>query len=1013
MKQFYALLMAGLWLVSNPSLSLAQSTGLTSNSLPPVAQSDALRNKLDAVFQHVDKSQIPTGFLAEYGYPFIPLDLFNNTLTDSSRTNLQAYRYAFATFYSARVLNPNTLPTLDTVNARIATAAQTYSAIPIAMLRADYATLRADALTANLLRVQDEQLYDVAGRTQSPYLQKTAFLAAPARSYSETGSVALVFSQSIYVQNNSKLVSHLKVNFGDGRGFVQTSWGIPLAASYPTKGTKRIQVQLTYADGEVLTSHFDLEVLKPACSNCRYGDFVWPVTIPAVAGTHSGGVAYIRYGGNHTQLVKPLIVAEGFDASRIAPELQTNYSIRDFMSMFNNTGTFDFSGALDNIGNYDIVYIDYNNGTDDIRRNAALFRQVVAWVNANKAGSEQNVVLGISMGGLVARYGLAQMVKAGTNPQTRLLITHDSPHRGANTPLGLQALTRQANINVYSLFSTGSLAPAVAQARALLDEPASQQMLILRATDAEGGVATNTFLDSDYRTTITFPAGGPQPAYRTLATSLGSQCGVGSLAPSAELVRTSGIGFLSPIPWIVRTSINVEIIVNALPDYSSATDKRLSLFRLYNQYRIFFIPINFNIIRKTYYAPPNTLPWDGVAGGTQNVSEQAGSEQAGSEIPNVDIRFLWFLQASLNTTLAGDFCFVPTVSALDVADLNTTTIRARYVGGVPSASNARVSNFIAQERSVQNNQNVYNQTHPRFTARNSQWLFNEMQGSGGNTLNCSTECDPLADVTISGPSGVCSNTSYSIPPVSGVTYTWRVSPNLSMVSGQGTNSLTVAPNGNGNGTVSLTVTKNGCAFVFNHSVVVNGISMEVPSVYGPTWGVCPNEIVSFVTQAIAGSSYYEWEAHGTIIDGQGTRSITVRVPNYPSSWAGANVYARNNCSEGTRGYLSYPILDCGGGGGGILMSVFPNPASSLIEVSVTDASLSNVSNEAYPVNQYASYGEAYQVHLYDSYSQVRQVATTTGEGKLALDTSKLPNGIYYLRATRGAESISKQIVIQH
>jgi hypothetical protein len=82
---------------------------------------------------------------------------------------------------------------------------------------------------------------------------------------------------------------------------------------------------LTYADGEVLTSHFDLEVLQPACSNCRYGDFVWPVTIPAVAGTHSGGVAYIRYGGNRTQLVKPLIVAEGFDASRIATELQTNY----------------------------------------------------------------------------------------------------------------------------------------------------------------------------------------------------------------------------------------------------------------------------------------------------------------------------------------------------------------------------------------------------------------------------------------------------------------------------------------------------------------------------------------------------------------------------------------------------------------------------------------------------------------------------------------------------------------
>ena len=128
MKKFYVLLIAGALLVSN--------------SLLAVAQSDTLRKKLDAVFQHVDKSQVPTGFLAEYGYPLIPLDIFNNTLTDSSRTNLQAFRYAFATFYSSRVLSSNSLPTLDTVNARIATAVKTYSAIPIALLRADYATLR-------------------------------------------------------------------------------------------------------------------------------------------------------------------------------------------------------------------------------------------------------------------------------------------------------------------------------------------------------------------------------------------------------------------------------------------------------------------------------------------------------------------------------------------------------------------------------------------------------------------------------------------------------------------------------------------------------------------------------------------------------------------------------------------------------------------------------------------------------------------------------------------------------
>lgn len=30
----------------------------------------ALRQKLDSVFQYIDKSQIPTGLLKEYAYPF-------------------------------------------------------------------------------------------------------------------------------------------------------------------------------------------------------------------------------------------------------------------------------------------------------------------------------------------------------------------------------------------------------------------------------------------------------------------------------------------------------------------------------------------------------------------------------------------------------------------------------------------------------------------------------------------------------------------------------------------------------------------------------------------------------------------------------------------------------------------------------------------------------------------------------------------------------------------------------
>ncbi len=40
------------------------------------------------------------------------------------------------------------------------------------------------------------------------------------------------------------------------------------------------------------------------------------------------------------------------------------------------------------------------------------------------------------MGGVIARYALRKMEDAGMEHQVSLYISHDSPHLGANVPLG-------------------------------------------------------------------------------------------------------------------------------------------------------------------------------------------------------------------------------------------------------------------------------------------------------------------------------------------------------------------------------------------------------------------------------------------------------------------------------------------------------------------------------------------------------------------------------------------------
>lgn len=60
------------------------------------AQVDSLRLTLDNIFAHIDKSQVPTGFLKEYGAEFVNLPRFNGILTDSNYVNAIAWNYIYA-----------------------------------------------------------------------------------------------------------------------------------------------------------------------------------------------------------------------------------------------------------------------------------------------------------------------------------------------------------------------------------------------------------------------------------------------------------------------------------------------------------------------------------------------------------------------------------------------------------------------------------------------------------------------------------------------------------------------------------------------------------------------------------------------------------------------------------------------------------------------------------------------------------------------------------------------------
>ncbi|MCW8982334.1 MAG: hypothetical protein OQJ83_13200, partial [Altibacter sp.] len=170
-------------------------------------------------------------------------------------------------------------------------------------------------------------------------------------------------------------------------------------------------------------------------------------------------------------LDKPIIVLDGFDPG----------DSRDITGLYNSLN-FDGQNLADIVRNegFDIVVLNapayttdgkaIDGGADYIQRNAMVLIALIDLLNDQKVGDEELVILGPSMGGLVARYALSYMEQNSLDAETRLYISFDSPHRGANIPISLQYL-----IN-YLAQETGD-PDAQAIVDNVLNSPAAKEML--------------------------------------------------------------------------------------------------------------------------------------------------------------------------------------------------------------------------------------------------------------------------------------------------------------------------------------------------------------------------------------------------------------------------------------------------------------------------------------------------------------------------------------------------------
>lgn len=155
---------------------------------------------------------------------------------------------------------------------------------------------------------------------------------------------------------------------------------------------------------------------------------------------------------------------------------------------------------------------------------------------------------------------------------------------------------------------------------------------------------------------------------------------------------------------------------------------------------------------------------------------------------------------------------------------------------------------------------------------------------------------------LGGSANACPNTTktYSVASVpNATTYNWTAPSNASIVSGQGTTSVTVSFNANFT-SGQIKVNAQNCSGTSNNrQMMVYGAPTSATGFTGPETGVCGGTTKNYSVAANASATSYTWTVPaGATFTGQGTNSISVTFPGAFTS-GNISVICSSNCGTST------------------------------------------------------------------------------------------------------------------
>jgi hypothetical protein len=540
-----------------------------------------IQQTLNTLFQNVNLSQAPTGIFMNKAIYFTNIHKYDGTIiSDSTDVNINTFGWLYSMLGMAKV-GTNTFPDAETLYGKDSYTQG--SAVPLTMLCQRYNHFKDNIFSKNLISTRNYQLFDVVGRTESPYAEDTLFVVTPVINKFKSGTLSFVLPSNRILQNVGSFQS-ISIDFGTGSGFQAVTIGQTINATLPS-GMNRAILRVQFSNGRTLKCRFEIEVpqtaaILPTTASGGIDDIYKAdnsLTETITATRPQDGTKLIIaevttfFACSDNKLRKPLFILDGFNSDTEGDGITTEGFLRFFNDYKTTPNSLNSDRAITRDlrkDGYDLIFVNWisEGGRDDIRRNAFLLQQIIATMNTRKAinkSIEKNVIIGISMGGVIAKYALLDLERKNPNMlngghDVKTFISYDSPLQGANIPLGFQYMLKDLGDGILG----GLLGRNVGQLKGglvSLKSSAAKQLITYQAFDSNPKFPSNF---TSFYNELNGMGKLQKCEFRTI--SNGSLVGTQNFSAGKSLLKLT-----APIPPLVLlTGAYLKFDVNTLPPTS-------------------------------------------------------------------------------------------------------------------------------------------------------------------------------------------------------------------------------------------------------------------------------------------------------------------------------------------------------------------------------------------------------------------------------------------------------------